>query len=380
MAINSSLTPEQLVNNILMGGGVQATNITYTGAPGAIAKFDSENQAQLFESGVVLTTGNASTINTSNNLQGYGVRLGLGGDADLEAQIPSQYSTYDATVLEFTFIPTETPVRFSYVFGSEEYNEYVCTPFNDVFGFFVTGANPSGGTYQSQNVAKIPGTNENVAINAINNGTVGTANSAAASHCTSLSNSQYYYDNGASTFLQYDGLTVQLESVIDVIPGQAYTIKIAIADVGDGAYDSGVFLKAGSFSSPVLCTNDLPEISTLWYVGYGKGAYDFNTNQVLTEVLDRPAFEIFEAISTVTSPSGNLLFYTDGLKVYDASHNQMPNGGGLLGSQEYEATPFFGSSLNGALSINMPGNPNKYYVFTTQSTVFIDEHEDRHKS
>ena len=45
----------------------------------------------------------------------------------------------------------------------------------------------------------------------------------------------------------------------DVICGVPYHIKIAIADAGDGIYDSGVFLEAGSFSS--VGVSIIPEIS-----------------------------------------------------------------------------------------------------------------------
>jgi hypothetical protein len=56
--------------------------------------------------------------------------------------------TFDATVLEFDFVPTFSTVQFQYVFSSEEYSDFSNTSFNDVFAFFVNGVN----------IAVVPGT------------------------------------------------------------------------------------------------------------------------------------------------------------------------------------------------------------------------------
>ncbi|MFM9007986.1 MAG: PKD domain-containing protein, partial [Bacteroidota bacterium] len=65
-------------------------------------------------------------------------------------------------------------------------------------------------------------------------------------------------DNVGGQVLQYDGYTAVMQAVAPVIPCETYHLKIVIADAGDGFYDSGVFLEAGSMvSTPVvLAGND----------------------------------------------------------------------------------------------------------------------------
>src|SRR5436190_590295 len=48
---------------------------------------------------------------------------------------------------------------------------------------------------------------------------------------------------------EYDGFTNALMATCYLKPGKLYHLKIAVGDVGDAQYDSGVFLEEGSFSS-----------------------------------------------------------------------------------------------------------------------------------
>jgi len=58
--------------------------------------------------------------------------------------------------------------------------------------------------------------------------------------------------------------------------------------------------------------------------------------------------------STISDLSGNLLFYSDGLKVWDKTHNVMPNGSGLLGNA---------TAGQCALIVPIPNSNTKYVVF-----------------
>lgn len=247
LGINNSLTPQQLVQDILVGPGVSISNVTFSGGGNAIGSFVNGNATNLgLNSGVVLCTGKIFDI-PKPATEDASELLNISGDLDIDNIAAS--TSYDAAVLEFDFIPVSDTIRFRYVFGSEEYPEYVCSTFNDAFAYFVSGPRPGGGQYYKQNIALIPGTNLPVAINTVNNGNVGA--NGSISGCTSLAYSYLHVDNQAigGTSIVYDGFTKVFTAWCLVIPCQSYHIKIAVADVTDGALDSGVFLEAGSFSS-----------------------------------------------------------------------------------------------------------------------------------
>jgi hypothetical protein len=86
--------------------------------------------------------------------------------ADLDALIPG-YTTYDAVSLEFSVTPAKSgELVFSYIFASEEYNEWVDSSFNDVFGFWVSGPGIVGpGGSNRVNVAYMPDLVTPVSIN-----------------------------------------------------------------------------------------------------------------------------------------------------------------------------------------------------------------------
>jgi gliding motility-associated-like protein len=164
------------------------------------------------------------------------------GDPILDAI--SGVETFNAAILEFDFIPQSDTVKFRYVFGSEEYNDFVNSTVNDAFAFILSGVStPLAPT----NIALIPGTTTPVSINTVNNGEEDWLTGLSAGPCE---NCAYFRDNvGEIVNVTYDGLTTVLTAIHPVICGETYHIKIMIADGGDGVYDSGVFLEAGSFSS-----------------------------------------------------------------------------------------------------------------------------------
>jgi gliding motility-associated-like protein len=254
LIVSTTQTPDQLVQNVLVGTGVSVSNVTFNSPASAfnIGEFMNGGGTNIgLSKGIIMASGNVNNAIGPNDQTGAGDATNTGTDIDLENLIPG-YSINDAAVLEFDFIPLSDTIRFRYVFGSEEYPEFVNSNFNDVFGFFVDGPNPSGGFYVKENIALIPGTTLPVTIDNVNNVTP--------------SFPQYYVDNTNGTTIQYDGFTVVLTASIVVIPCETYHIKLAIADAGDQILDSGVFLEANSFSSNAIVVNTeytLANVSTI---------------------------------------------------------------------------------------------------------------------
>lgn len=238
LLVSTGQTPTWYVENVLLSstGGVSISNVTYIGNPNSIGHFvTGANPTNLgLTEGIIMSTGVVNgTPAIGSPVSGFvSTDNGLPGDAALNTLIPN---TMDATVLEFDFFPLADTIRFRYVFGSEEYPEFVNSSYNDVFGFFITGPNPLGGTYTNYNIARIPGTTIPVAINNVHSG----------------SYAQYYVDNQAlaGQTIVFDGFTTVLTAWAHVVPCVNYHIKIAIADVGDRVYDSAVFLEANSFGT-----------------------------------------------------------------------------------------------------------------------------------
>lgn len=125
----------------LIGPDVEISNAVLTAAPGAAGLFMGAAGIIGFDQGLILSSGNIVTVVGPNLLDNTSFDNAYPGDAELDSLIPG-YTTYDATILEFDFTcQNPTVVSFQYVFASEEYNEWVNSEFNDVFGFFLNGSN-----------------------------------------------------------------------------------------------------------------------------------------------------------------------------------------------------------------------------------------------
>lgn len=271
---NKSLTPDQLVRTVLLGSDVTISNVQYTGSNVGIGSFSGTSNIG-FSSGIVLASGDIDNCKGPNNSGSQSSNLSSGGDNDLA--IITSNTIFDASILEFDFSANTPTVTFEYTFGSEEYLEFVNSSFNDVFAFFISGPGINGTyTNNAMNIALVPGTNTAVSINNVNTGSF----------------PQYYVDNGDghggapsytdSKTTQYDGITTVLTATANITPCQTYHIKIAIADVGDGAYDSGVFLKAKSFSGQKSSTELTYAMGTSLIEGCMSGSLKINLPQAAT--------------------------------------------------------------------------------------------------
>ncbi len=244
LTVNTSATPADLVNAIA-AGGIAVSNISYTGAQVASGTFLCPGGCNLgISGGILLTSGSASVATLPNTQSGQGQDNGLAAtDSLLNTLTTGQ--TQDVTILEFDFIAVSDTAEFNYIFASEEYSDYANTACNDVFGFFISGPGITG----NQDIALVPGTTTPITINNVNNGNAmhGVLPTGPCMNCA------YFIENTAPVTytMAYDGMTPTLKaSATGILPGQTYHLKIAIADVCDGIFDSGVFLEAGSFLAP----------------------------------------------------------------------------------------------------------------------------------
>jgi gliding motility-associated-like protein len=257
VSVDNTITVEDLVNNFLLGEGVQATNITFNGEPAnevnvQIGLFEGTSTVIDFDEGVVMVSGNA-VDQVTGTFGGPAPTNPITNDPDLVAI--SGQNINDAAVLEFDFVVSSDSLKFNYVFASNEYPSYTCTNFNDAFGFFLSGPGITGPfTDDAINIALIPGTDIPVAINTVNGGAAtggGDPATCEAANPNWIEDSQYFVDNGGlpTGDVQFPGMTVTLTAEAAVLCGEEYHIKLAIGDAFDGALDSGVFLEAGSFQA-----------------------------------------------------------------------------------------------------------------------------------
>lgn len=279
-------SPTWLIDNILLGGGIVASNHSYQGDSMQIGFFNAIVSNLGLDSGIVMATGDIDLLDP--NFTGFGANPpNTVTDPDLLTvansvppligQTFSVSSINDVAVLEFDFTPTSDTVKFRYVFGSQEYHTFENTQYNDVFGFFLSGpgitgpySSPPNHPNGSINLAIVPNSNPPlpITISSVHNGQNGAI--------TPL-NAQYFVDNSALTFIgDADGFTTVLTATALVQCGQTYHIRLAIADGSDQGLSSYVWLEAGSFTSPVLdITNNMNIDSTFMEI-------DCNDSIVLT--------------------------------------------------------------------------------------------------
>ncbi|CAN5377231.1 hypothetical protein BH23ACT9_BH23ACT9_24800 [soil metagenome] len=219
------LDARQLASN-LVGNDVQVFNARLTANPEAAGLFAGGGSILGFDQGIVLSTGFIADVVGPNFEEGTSGFMGTPGDPDLS--VLAGQETFDAAVLEFDFVapPSATGVSFEYVFGSEEYLEFVGSEFNDVFAFFINGVN----------CATVNG--QPVSVNTIND----------QSNAGFFRDNALNFEDGTSPLnIELDGLTVTLPCGAPINQGGANSVKLAIADASDDAYDSAVFIRAASF-------------------------------------------------------------------------------------------------------------------------------------
>lgn len=242
-----------LIDTVFLAGvhPSQIKEISFTGDPSAVGYFKG---GHIFgfdgHQGIVMSSGNAGSLDSPNNCNGP-VTGNTSGGSDPDLVIAGGNAIIrDACVIEFDFKPSGDSVKFNYVFGSEEYHEYINPLFADIFGFFLSGSGISGPyTDDGINIAEVPGTHNPVSVGTVNCGDMD-------SECTPPPGSgpgcEFLYDNtnpdnGSFQQCTVDAYTIPFIADNGVESCEWYHIKLAIGDFFDEILDSGVFLEKGSF-------------------------------------------------------------------------------------------------------------------------------------
>jgi len=313
LVVDINMPPTQIIQN-LVGPGVEITNLVVTAADSSYGYYYSTGTEIGTSQGLLLTTGKASYAIGPNNSIGNCSSSGLPGfnpchlfdngfPGDLLLNAEQDRVTRDACIFEFDIKPQGDSLKFKYTFGSDEYSEWINSPFKDVFGFYISG--PNVGT--NVNLAVLPTTNQIVSIPTVN----------------LINNSEFFYnnENPYGQQIQYDGFTINLQAVVgNLIPCETYHLKLVIADGQDRVYDSGVFINAIE-SNPVVVltatsngldymvegcntgtitfsrteTTNAPQTVTYWIGGSAIDGVDYNP-ELGTGVPLEP--------TTITIPSG----------------------------------------------------------------------------
>ncbi|TXC78627.1 choice-of-anchor L domain-containing protein [Luteibaculum oceani] len=273
---------------LLAGQGVVVKNATLNCAGTAAGTFDGGVNALNFtlDEGIVLGTGNVTNAN-AGGLLCLGTDHGRPGYAPLNSI--ANATTQDACILEFDVEVTTSTLEFKYVFGSDEYPEYVGSSFNDAFGFYISGPGIAG----IQNIGVLPGGGgAPITINTVNNG---DTDIGPCINCE-------FYRADMSSQTQLDGTTSVLTATASVIPCETYHFVLAIADASDGCWDSSVFLEKSSLVSVGV---DMTEPVVSGNIGPGR-IYENCDSAVYTFHLPNPVLSdyVFEVAIKGTAQNG----------------------------------------------------------------------------
>lgn len=252
----------------IVGSGVTVTAANFnkcggvpTGSVVSAGTFTNASGDLGISNGIILTTGIATNAGLSYT---YTASKDLGYTyTDPDLVTISDSAIHDVCSLSFTFTPICSALNITFVFASEEWPKFVCGTgvhaYNDAFGIFLSGANPSGGNYVAQNIAVLPNAAHTpVQIDSINDNYGG--------NCGKPENVSYFVNNGGATGhhysdIVYDGFTIPVTSVTNVKPCSTYVMEIAIGEAGNGKFDSGVFIQGSSVdcgTPPVITASATP--------------------------------------------------------------------------------------------------------------------------
>ncbi|RZK11859.1 MAG: T9SS type A sorting domain-containing protein [Flavobacterium sp.] len=369
VASTTEYNVQELVNNVLVNNPcVTISNVTsvtgtnYNSVNG-IGYFTNTNPLFPINSGIVLSTGNAvnaSGPNLTTLNDGYLIPniSNWAGDAQLDAIVLNTtgqtLNSKNASRIDFDFTSLNDFMSFNFVFASEEYGIYQCS-YPDSFAFLLTDLT----TGTITNLAVVPGTTIPITVQTIRN----EENNPSCS-----SQNPFFFGTLFDGFLAYtsptnfNGQTTLMTASSAIIPNNPYHIKLIIADRHDNAYDSAVFIEAGSFLSGLPQCND--KIQLLAFIDENNNGTKEDTESNFTygsfvyQVNNTPD------INNASSPIGSYSIYdSNPLNSYDFSYEVYP---------EYDNYFSSGTITHNDISIAVGSGTQTLYFPITQIQSYND--------
>ncbi len=228
LIIETSVSPEDMVQNIC-DESVSFIDVIYYGDSLSSGTFSTNGITNLgMTEGIFFTSGRAMLAIGPNNDPYIGYVNNLPGHPLLNQLFGG--STWDASGLEFSFIPGNDLLICKIIFGTEEYPVYPNIP--EGIGVFISGPKPFGNIYADTNIAYIPNTTLPICVENI-----------------VPYYPEYFIDNSNGQYIQYNGFSTVINLYCNVIPDSTYTAKVLIGDFADRYYDSGLFIETDGFKS-----------------------------------------------------------------------------------------------------------------------------------
>ena len=162
-----------------------------------------------------------------------------------------------------------------------------------------------------------------------------------------------FSDIPESNIVQFNGITASVTSASEtiltvIVPSGATSGAIDISVNNLTVTSSSIF----TILQTSTCNGISKNYANHWYFG-NQAALRFDANGPVA--LTNSAMSQTEGVATISDANGNLLFYTNGITIYNKNHQIMANGTGLTSHS---------SNTQAAFIVPFPSNPDKYFVVT----------------
>lgn len=242
ITVDDTYSAQQLVQNVLVNSScANVSNFSISGGAfgtgeNSYGYFNAGISGFPLANGVVLSTCRANYVPGPNSSILSDNAPDWLGDSDL-AQALNISNISNATILEFDFVPLTSTFSFDYIFASEEYHDTASCTYSDGFAFLLKVA---GSSDPYQNLALVPNTTTPVKVTTVHPDIPGG--------CGPQNEAYFGSFNSVNSPTNFNGQTVVMTALGNVIPGTTYHIKLVIADETNPQYDSAIFLGGNSFN------------------------------------------------------------------------------------------------------------------------------------